>query len=81
MKPKLQFLDKYKGCKVSIKMDDGNVFVGTLENEDWAFLYLTECHIKTPRSRKYNSRPAAVVRKLFIQNLVVIEYPKGGDVS
>ncbi len=77
MKPKFQFLDKYKSAKVSIKMDDGGVFVGTLENEDWQFLYLTECHIKTPRSRKFTNRPAAVVRKLFIQNLVVLEESKG----
>ncbi|NJE08568.1 hypothetical protein E3E31_08545 [Thermococcus sp. M39] len=77
MKPRYQFLDKYKGCKVSIKMDDGGVFVGTLENEDWAFLYLTECHIKTPRSRKFTTRRAAVVRKLFIQNLVVLEESRG----
>ncbi|WP_042680515.1 hypothetical protein [Thermococcus paralvinellae] len=80
MKPKLQF-EKYFGAKVSIKMDDGSVFVGTVENEDWAFLYLTDCHIKIPRSRKFTNRPAAVVRKLFIQNLVVIEYPKGGEVT
>jgi|GEM_PF-6423201 small nuclear ribonucleoprotein (snRNP)-like protein len=76
MKPRLQF-EKYLGAKVSIKMDDGNVFVGTLENEDWQFLHLTNCKVKTPKSRKFTSRPAAVVRKLFIQNLVVLEDSRG----
>lgn len=78
MRKQLQF-ERYLGCRVDIRMDDGRVFVGNLEDEDWQFLHLTDCLIKLPRKRNVTKAPNAVVRKLFIQTLIVYECARGEE--
>lgn len=79
MKPRYQFLNKFKDCKVSIKMDDGTIFSGTLEDEDWNFLYLSNCQIRLSRGRKLNTRPDVAVRKIFIQNMLIFGEAERGE--
>jgi len=79
MKPRYQFLNKFKDCKVSIKMDDGTIFSGTLEDEDWNFLYLSNCQVRLSRGRKLNTKPDVAVRKIFIQNMLIFGEAERGE--
>ena len=79
MEAKTQFVDRYKGHKVSIKMDDGTIFSGTLEDEDWNFLYLSNCQVRLSRGRKLNTRPDVAVRKIFIQNMLIFGEAERGE--
>ena len=76
MHTQLQF-ERYLGCRVDIRMDDGRVFIGSLEDEDWQFLHLTDCIVKFPRKKNFVKAYKAVVRKLFIQSLLVYECVRG----
>jgi small nuclear ribonucleoprotein (snRNP)-like protein len=71
MKRPTPFLDKYGGRVVSLRTDDGLLLKGTLDDEDWAFVYLKDVKIIPPGKKRAKYHPAAAVRKLFISNLVV----------
>ena len=78
MHKQLQF-ERYLGCRVDIKIDDGSVFIGNLEDEDWQFLHLTDCIVKFPKRKKFIKASKAVVRKLFVQSLVVYKCVRGEE--